>query len=235
MIRFAQVVAVNPRTHRLDLVDVDTQQPIGGALFLSADGSTDGGSWNIPSVPKPSSAGSAGGINQTGRTIIAAYQWGAAGRAVVLGFARASGSQLVFEQDDRTITRHAASGTYTTVAPDGSYEVWHPSGTFFRIGTGGHEDLAPLAADQNWTVPDGAKEPTVTLSTPNASITIAPGGNATMTFASLKITSPVEIDGALTVKSTVTATGDVKAGGISLQQHKHGGVQSGNSTTGVPQ
>lgn len=32
----------------------------------------------------------------------------------------------------------------------------------------------------------------------------------------------------------LTVTGDVVAGGVSLRQHRHGGVQGGNAQTGVP-
>lgn len=31
------------------------------------------------------------------------------------------------------------------------------------------------------------------------------------------------------------SAGDVKAGGVSLKSHKHGGVRSGDDTTGAPQ
>ncbi len=37
------------------------------------------------------------------------------------------------------------------------------------------------------------------------------------------------------VNGTITATGDVKAGGISLQGHTHSGVQAGGASTGKPQ
>jgi len=40
--------------------------------------------------------------------------------------------------------------------------------------------------------------------------------------------------GTLTVNGAITATGDVKAGSISLESHVHGGVQSGGSKTGAP-
>ncbi|MCE2580792.1 hypothetical protein LDL36_20535 [Komagataeibacter sp. FNDCR1] len=219
MIRFGQVVAVYPEIGRVDLVDLDSGIPVGNAIVLSADGSTDGGSWSIPDVPRPP-AGRVGGINPDGRTMIAAYEFGAGARAVVHGFARFAGSQIVFKQQDRTITRHAASGAYTTIAPDGSIEAWHPSGTYFRIGTGGHEDLTDLCA-ANWGTPQEAPEPTVTLATPNFSFVVAPGGNVTSKFSTWKMSGPVEVDGPLTVKDSIAASGDVTANGISLESHTH--------------
>lgn len=45
----------------------------------------------------------------------------------------------------------------------------------------------------------------------------------------------ITLDGPVTATSTITASGDVKGAGISLSIHKHGGVQSGDSITGVPE
>lgn len=51
----------------------------------------------------------------------------------------------------------------------------------------------------------------------------------------ITLDGPVHITGAQTNDSTITAQGDVKAGSISLQNHKHSGVQPGSGTTGGPQ
>lgn len=45
----------------------------------------------------------------------------------------------------------------------------------------------------------------------------------------------VLVKGKLTVEQDVLGQADVKAGDISLQDHVHGNVQSGGSTTGAPQ
>ncbi|MFT9064572.1 MAG: Gp138 family membrane-puncturing spike protein [Acetobacter persici] len=44
-----------------------------------------------------------------------------------------------------------------------------------------------------------------------------------------------DINCAVKVSGSVTATGDVKAGNISLEQHKHPGVQNGSGITGAPE
>lgn len=44
----------------------------------------------------------------------------------------------------------------------------------------------------------------------------------------------IAINGDITLTGTLTASVDVIANGISLHNHKHGGVQSGGSQTGVP-
>ncbi len=44
----------------------------------------------------------------------------------------------------------------------------------------------------------------------------------------------VAIKGNLTVDGAIEATGDITAGTISLQEHVHGGVESGSGQTGTP-
>lgn len=56
---------------------------------------------------------------------------------------------------------------------------------------------------------------------------IAPNG--------LNIEADVDITGALNVTGNITTPQDVKAGGISLKNHKHGGVSAGVAKTAVPE
>jgi phage baseplate assembly protein V len=56
---------------------------------------------------------------------------------------------------------------------------------------------------------------------------IAPGG--------VTLDADVRITGDLLVDGKVAAAGDVKAGNVSLQQHKHLGVQPGGGISGTPQ
>ena len=64
-----------------------------------------------------------------------------------------------------------------------------------------------------------------------ASIAIRSSGGVSIDASSggLTIKGDVQVDGKL------TATGDVKSGEISLQQHKHAGVQAGAAMTAGPQ
>jgi phage baseplate assembly protein V len=50
----------------------------------------------------------------------------------------------------------------------------------------------------------------------------------------LTSTGGIKISGDITLTGTLTATVDVIANGISLHNHKHGGVQAGAAQTGVP-
>lgn len=44
----------------------------------------------------------------------------------------------------------------------------------------------------------------------------------------------IDLIGDVTLTGSLTASGDVVAGSVSLQNHKHGGVQAGGSQTGGP-
>ncbi|MBI1207455.1 MAG: hypothetical protein GC191_09240 [Azospirillum sp.] len=138
------------------------------------------------------------------------------GRPIVIGFLRANDSQMAFNQADRTVWRHA-SGTYATAAPDGSLEIHHPGGAYFRIGSGdGHEDLAPISADGNWSLPE-ASGATIVLETKakddngNAKgfkLVITPSGDATVTTDG-KVTMTAEDDVRIESKKKV----DIVSGG----------------------
>ena len=45
----------------------------------------------------------------------------------------------------------------------------------------------------------------------------------------------ITINGDVTIQGALTASDDVKAGGVSLKGHKHSGVQPGGGQSGVPQ
>lgn len=45
----------------------------------------------------------------------------------------------------------------------------------------------------------------------------------------------ISVNKPMNVKSSITATGDIKGGGISLSSHVHGGVKSGGDSTGAPE
>lgn len=80
------------------------------------------------------------------------------------------------------------------------------------------------------------------------SATLPAGGAATITAdGGITLNGPLTVNGESTfnghaqvnddldVSGTATAESDVIGGGISLKNHKHGGVQAGGSLTGAPQ
>lgn len=169
------VVAVHPERRTVDIVFTDTGMPV-AEVTVAGSVSSDGGSWNVPSVAKPQSLAGQASPPATGRTLIALVD-SLGGRPVVVGFTAPSGGQMGFSQQDREVHRHS-SGTYWTVAPDGSFEIFHPSGSVFRIGTGPHEPLGAISA--GWVEGSGAPPPTVTLATPQFTLTVDPGGNVSL-------------------------------------------------------
>jgi phage baseplate assembly protein V len=89
----------------------------------------------------------------------------------------------------------------------------------------------PPSADPDvvqWDMPDGASI-SYNHATHVLAVTLPEGGTAT-------IAAPggVTISGDVTVNGSVTASDDVTGGGISLMNHKHGGVQAGAAQTGAP-
>ena len=63
----------------------------------------------------------------------------------------------------------------------------------------------------------------------DGNMTLNIGGTFTGTASSWNLTGDINESG------SITASGDVVGGGISLDNHVHGGVRSGTSTTTGPQ
>lgn len=229
MIDLAQVVAVYPGGRRVDLVMLNTGARMARVAVAAGSLGTDHGTWATPSVPKPARENLAGGIAPDGARTVLAVVAMMHGRGVVLGFVPFAGAFAVTE-DNRDIHRHV-SGAYVTIAPDGSIEARHPGGAYLRIGTGDHVDVPGVPA-----APSGAPAATVTVQTPDAKLTIKPGGDVELTTSGvLKATyASAELHGDIALTGTLTATVDVVANGTSLHSHKHGGVGTGTGQTGVP-
>lgn len=69
-----------------------------------------------------------------------------------------------------------------------------------------------------------------------ADVTLPDGGTLTLAApGGVTITGDVAITGDVSLTGKIDASGDVKGAGISLQHHKHPGVQSGSAQTGEPQ
>lgn len=78
------------------------------------------------------------------------------------------------------------------------------------------------------TLPDGATADVIATGGIHAT------GDVTIT-GQLHVTKAAQFDDNVGCSKTVTATTDVKGGGISLKNHVHTGVQSGGATSGPPQ
>ncbi|WP_431860124.1 hypothetical protein [Azospirillum sp.] len=256
-IRFAQVVAVHPAQRTVDLVFLDDGWRCGHVQVMSGAAGSDCGVWSTPNVPKPGSEREAGGVNRAGRTVHAVCGFVGA-RPIVLGFVQPQGGQVAFSEQDRAVYRHP-SGTYVTVAPDGSIEAYHPGGAYLRVGDGEHEDLGGKAAG-GWSLP-GAQPAQITLVTTGFKARMLPGGtveveadtSVTIKTPAFTVDSPqslftgaVMVDGPLTYKGGMSGSGgsgaaasiqgnvqvtggDVNADGIGLKTHTHPDPQGGET------
>lgn len=71
--------------------------------------------------------------------------------------------------------------------------------------------------------------------TVNGSADVTATGAVVIEGATVKLKGAITLEGAVMATSTINASGDIKAGSISLQAHVHGGVQNGGGTTSTPQ
>jgi len=116
--------------------------------------------------------------------------------------------------DNRAMFRHH-SGVHITIDEHANIEVMHPSGAYVLLGENTEPTyLAGQDIDGKWVDDKNIdKTPFITL-----------GNGAT------KIT--LDKDGNIAITGTVTVSGDVIAGGISLLTHIHGNGNNGDNTTG---
>ena len=183
-LRIAKVMAIHPEGYSADLVFLDTGSQAPSVQILSPSASTNTGLNDLaePSTPK---SGSETDVAETkDRDIYAMVAY--AGRTpVIMGFLYPQVCQMLFTDMQRRIMRHA-SDVYTSIDSAGNFELFHPSGTYLRIGTTpAHEDLTGKDFDKKWKI---AKNTTtavhVHLGVSNAgsqvaSIDIDPDGNIT--------------------------------------------------------
>ncbi len=176
MIRWGKVVRVNPTRRTVDLVDLETNEPIREAT-VAGSASSVSGSWNVPDMPLPASQAQAGQLSSTGRSMVAVVaRYGA--RATVLGFVPDYTNFVAFTDADRAVDVHP-SGVVHSVDATGNIQISHPGGTTVRIGTTAVENLADVAVNGNFPLPTQAK-PTITVATGALTLTVDPTGNITV-------------------------------------------------------
>lgn len=259
-LRKGRVAKVHWEDHSVDVVMADDGSRLAGVQVLSPTASTNTG---LNDLPKPATPGSGDVWDRRERTPrdLHAVIGDVDGRPVVLGFLFPQINQVLFEREEFRVDRHA-SDVYSTIDKNGNLELYHPSGTYFRIGTSsGHEDLTGQDFDHKWKIERNTGAAVhVHLRVSNAgsqvaSIDIDPGGNLVASFggtANITVTGDTtlttpnvtaNVSGQVTINSpavqvnngTVTVSGgDVIADGISLKHHVHGGVQGGSGNTGQP-
>lgn len=102
------------------------------------------------------------------------------------GFLPPQENQISFTDKNRRIMRHA-SDVYSSIDDAGNFELYHPSGTYLRIGaSAAHEDLTGKDVDKRWALTrNTASAPHVHLGVANAGATVAsldfdPSGNVSL-------------------------------------------------------
>lgn len=132
------------------------------------------------------------------------------------------------------------AGIYSTAHPANASDE-HLHRTTYSDGTVVEYDREAHALTINQSPSGSSLSVTV-----NGNATVSVTGNALVEAdgnATLSAGSVATIEGGtgitltapgVTINSTVTVSGDVVAGGISLKTHKHGGVQGGSGQTSTP-
>lgn len=183
MIHMVRVVATHPESHAVDVVFMDGGRPLAGVQVLSPMA---GGNVGLADLPSPDVVGDPfnAELSKT-RDIFAALMF-LNDIPVILGFLFPQIAQCLFADKNRRIDRHA-SDVYTAIDADGNTEVYHPSGTYLRIGTAPtHEDLTGKDYDKKWKIAKNTtKAVHAHLTVANAgvvkaTVNIDPSGNITI-------------------------------------------------------
>lgn len=248
MLRLARVVRVYPESHTADVVVIDNNAPLLRVPILGSAGG-DVGAFD---TPQPETSGNPHLTG--GREMVAVLSPLAIEGFVILGFLSPPRRQGHFS-DGRMVYRHQ-SDTYFTVDADGNAELYHPSGSYVRLGTPGHEDLSGKDVDGSWAIKrntsaaptltiglsaGGTSKSTVTIS-PNGAVSIAGEGAVSVTAKggmTLMAQGALSLSGqSVSIASgsgTTNFVGDVVADTVSLKHHVNTLVQPGTGTSGPPQ
>lgn len=243
--RMAQVVRLYPGAARADIVFFDNgfRSPAVPILFGSV--STNTGSHDLPALSDFNSETPLGEAPDRGMIAIVGATNGG---PVILGFLAPQFAQTLFNEPDRFVHR-TGSDVYSTVDAAGNTELYHPSGTYIRIGQNPeHEDLSGKDANQAWSIRRNTDSaPHLRIRVANAgqavvTLDVRPDGRVTLEAAQVEITAPevvlnadqTTINGNVTVAGFVEAAGDVRGMGVSLGLHLHAGVQAGSDSTTPP-
>lgn len=211
---FARVQRFYPDRHTADVTGVSNGWSLNGVPVLCAfPVSTSTGDVDLPAVD--------------GREIVARVEV-VEGAPFITGFLPPQVGQMLFGEG-RAVRRHY-SDVYSTVSPSGDVELYHPSGTFLRIGANPeHEDLSGADASAAWALSNNVGAPVhVRLQVANsggvkATLTIAPDGAVTL---DARGSVTVVADGGVTLDApTTTVTGHLEVQqGISASGGSGGGA-----------
>lgn len=224
-LRTARVMRVYPESRSADVVLLDT----GGHLLRVPIIGASGGDTGAFDVPQPETSGTDSITGE--REIIAVLAPMRNQGHAIIGFLPPPRRQGMFA-DGRMVYRHQ-SDTYFTVDKDGNAELYHPSGTFIRLGTPGHEDLSGSDVDGGWAIKrNTASAPTVTIGTAaggsaKSTITIAPDGAVSIdTQGAVSVASqgPASVSTQAAMDLTAAGSMGLAAAGLTMALDGGGGT-----------
>lgn len=252
-IDLAKVVRVVPGGHAVDLLFMDTGDRVPAVQVMAGAAS---GNTGLVDLVQPDQGSDQWDPTRLGEREVIACVTYYKNIPVVIGFLFPQVCQMLFERQNFKVDRHA-SDVYTTTDNDGNHELFHPSGTYLRIGTApAHEDLTGQDFDKKWAITKNTdKAVHVHLSVRNAgaevaSLDIDPDGNVSLVHSGNFVQS-VGGDYQLNVTGssirTIGGNDTLSAANVQITSatlkhnaknvgdtHAHGGVLSGPANTGAP-
>lgn len=187
-LRLAKVAETHPEDNSVDIVMVDDGSRYAGAICATPFAAKNSGVSNMPSVtPAGADKWDLTVASDDAQLAIVGFLGPTA--PIVLGFLFPQVNQVLFKDKNRRIDRHA-SDVYTSTDAAGNFELFHPSGTYMRVGTAAeHEDLTGKDFDAKWAIGKNTdKAVFVRLLVANAGaqkavVTIDPDGNINIDHA----------------------------------------------------
>lgn len=194
-LRLAKVMRIQPGGHAVDILFLDDGSRVPGVQVMSPTATANSG---LADLSGPDTEDEEEGYDPLQNEARASYALVGylMNYPVVLGFLFPQVCEMLFADMNRRINRHG-SDVYSSLDKDGNLEVYHPSGTFFRVGvTAAHEDLTGKDLDQKWKIAKNLdKAVHVQLTVKNqahgevANLNIAPTGTITLSHAGDLITT----------------------------------------------
>ena len=182
-LRLAKVTGIAPGGYSVDLLFLDDGSRVPSVQVVSPSAATDAGYNSLIAPDTGADQWSAADSNTRDLTAVVGFMQGF---PVVLGFLFPQVCQMLFDRQNFEVKRHP-SDVYTAIDDDGNVEVFHPSGTYLRIGeTPAHQDLTGQDLDGQWKISKNTgKAVHVQLTIKNAgsqvaSLNIDPSGNVTL-------------------------------------------------------
>jgi hypothetical protein len=252
-ISLAKVTRVLPGGHAVDLLFMDTGDRVPAVQVMSGSASGDTGRVDLVQPDQGADQWDPSRIGE--REVIACVSY-YRNLPVVVGFLFPQVCQMLFDRQNFRVDRHA-SDFYTTTDNNGNHELFHPSGTYLRIGTTpSHEDLTGQDFDKKWAITKNTdKSVHVHLSVQNAgaevaSLEIDPVGNVALTHAgnySHNVSGNYSLIVGGSATKNVTGSDTLTANTVQINSttlkhnaknvgdtHEHGGVTIGLGSTAVP-